>query len=221
MPVPSYRRRLLVLLVLLLGYAGQTALAVQRIDARGLFKDRAILEIDGIRRLLRSGQTSPEGVTLISATSDRAVIEFDGTRRTLELGGRIGGTFAAPRSKSLRIVRTGNGMYLTTGSINGFPVQFLIDTGATLISMNSLEARRLGIDYRVIGEEGRSRTASGISRIWVVKLARVKVGEIELTNVTGAVHDGAFPQVTLLGMSFLSQLEMTRSGGALVLEQKY
>lgn len=195
--------------------------AVERIDARGLFRDRALLEIDGRQRMLRAGQTSPEGVMLVSATSKQAVIEVNGVRRTLELGGRIGGNFGVPRSRSLRIVRTGNGMYVTTGSVNGYPVRFLVDTGATLVSMSAVEARRLGIDYRVVGEKARSRTASGIAPIWIVNLERVKVGEIELTNVAGAVHDGAFPQTALLDMSFLGQLDMTRSGGALLLEQKF
>jgi len=204
-----------------LGLLASAVAAAERIDARGLFKDRAILEIDGKQRLLRAGQTSPEGVRLIEATSEQAVIEYQGQRSTLKLGGRIGGSYAGPRSKSYRIVPTGNGMFVTTGSVNGFPMQFLVDTGATLVSMNSVQAKRLGISYRLDGRESRSRTASGISKIWLVQLDRVKVGEIELSNVAAAVHEGRFPEITLLGMSFLSQLEMTRSAGALVLERKY
>lgn len=216
------RRRAASWLACLLGLSlSCTALAAERIYARGLFKDRAILEIDGKQRMLRAGQTSPEGVKLISASSNNAVIEHQGQRSTLELGGRIGGSYAGPRSKSYRIVPTGNGMFVTTGSINGFPVRFLVDTGATLVSMNSVQAKRLGISYRLDGRKSLSRTASGISPIWLVQLKQVKVGEIELKNVAAAVHDGRFPEITLLGMSFLGQLEMTRSSGALVLERKY
>ena len=195
--------------------------AAQRIDARGLFKDRAVLEIDGKQRMLRAGQTSPEGVTLISASSESAVIEVDGQRSTLKLGGRISGNFDAPRSKRYRIVAGVRGMFETTGSINGFPTRLLVDTGATLVSMNSIQAKRLGIDYRLLGREARSRTASGIAPVWLVQLDRVKVGEIELNNIAAAVHEGAFPEIVLLGMSFLGQLELTRSAGAMVLERRY
>jgi len=107
------------------------------------------------------------------------------------------------------------------GSINGYPVKFIVDTGATLVSMSGREAKRLGIDYRVTGRRGQSSTASGITEIFTVTLDRVKVGDIELRNVGGAVHDGDFPPATLLGMSFLSRLNMRQDGQALELELKY
>ena len=218
-----YQRLAIVLAFCLsiVGAAAAQASEPARIYARGLFKDRAILEINGKQRMLRAGQTSPEGIKLISANAKRAVIERNGERATLELGGRFGGVLSAPRNQSYRIVPSVNGMFVTTGSINGYPIRLLVDTGATLVSMNSTEARRLGIQFRVDGTPGHSSTASGISPIWRVRLERVKVGEIELENVAAAVHEGEFPQITLLGMSFLGRLEMTRTAGALLLERKY
>ena len=112
-------------------------------------------------------------------------------------------------------------MYAVLGSINGFPVDFIVDTGATLVSMSARQARRLGIDYRVVGTPGQSSTASGIDRIYVVNLDRVKVGDIEIRNVQGAVHDGDFPPATLLGMSFLSRLTIRQDGQVLELRKKY
>jgi len=177
--------------------------------------------IDGTRRLLRSGDTSPEGVTLISATSTEAVMEIDGEQKRYGLGGQIGGSYAKPSQVKVRIWPTPNNMYVVVGSINGYPVDFIVDTGATLVSMSGREAKRLGIDFRVTGRRGQSSTASGIAEIFTVTLDRVKVGDIELRNVRGAVHDGDFPPATLLGMSFLSRLNMRQDGQVLELELKY
>ena len=208
------------LLVVLLSTAVGAA-AVSKITVVGLFKDTAIVVIDGTRRLLRSGDTSPEGVTLVSATSSEAVLEIDGERKRYGLGGQIGGSYARSEQPKVRIWPTPNHMYLVTGSINGFPVDFIVDTGATLVSLSGREARRLGIDYRVVGTPGHSSTASGIEKIYLVKLDKVRVGDIELRNVQGAVHDGDFPPATLLGMSFLGRLTMRQEGQVLELEKKY
>jgi aspartyl protease family protein len=195
--------------------------AVEKLSVKGLFKDTAILVIDGKQRLLRAGQTSPEGVNLLSANSKEAVIEIDGVRSTHRLGTHIGSEFAAPKSPAVKIWPTARNMYPVVGSINGYPVNFLVDTGATIVSMNSREARRLGIDYAVEGKPSFSQTASGIAKIYLVNLKRVKVGDIELRDVTGAVHEGDFPTVTLLGMSFLGRLDIHREGGVLELRKKY
>ena len=211
--------RISLLVVLLSTAAG--AAAVSKITVVGLFKDTAIVVIDGTRRLLRSGDTSPEGVTLVSATSTEAVLEIDGEQKRYGLGGQIGGSYARSEQPKVRIWPTPNHMYLVTGSINGFPVDFIVDTGATLVSLSGREARRLGIDYRVVGTPGHSSTASGIEKIYLVKLDKVRVGDIELRNVQGAVHDGDFPPATLLGMSFLGRLTMRQEGQVLELEKKY
>ncbi len=209
------------LLVVLLSTVTARAAVVTKITVVGLFKDTAIVVIDGTRRLLRSGDTSPEGVTLISATSAEAVLEIDGEQKRYSLGGQIGGNYARPERATVRIWPTPNRMYLVVGSINGYPVDFVVDTGATLVSLSGREARRLGIDYRVVGTPGRSTTASGIETIYVVNLDRVKVGDIELRNVRGAVHDGNFPPATLLGMSFLGRLNIRQDGQVLELQKKY
>lgn len=208
------------LLVALLS-AAVSAAAVSKITVVGLFKDTAIVVIDGTRRLLRRGDTSPEGVTLVSATSTEAILEIDGKQKRYGLGGQIGGSYARSEQPKVRIWPTPNRMYLVTGSINGFPVNFIVDTGATLVSLSGREAKRLGIDYRVVGTPGYSSTASGIEKIYLVKLNKVRVGDIELRNVEGAVHDGDFPRATLLGMSFLGRLNMRQDGQVLELEKKY
>ena len=100
-------------------------------------------------------------------------------------------------------------------------MQFLLDTGATLVSINESDARRIGLDYERLGTRGSSITASGVSPIWRLNLSRVKLGEIELRDVEAAVHAGEFPPLALLGNSFLSRVQMIRSGSAVVLQRKY
>jgi aspartyl protease family protein len=112
-------------------------------------------------------------------------------------------------------------MFKTVGSINGLPVGFLVDTGATAVAMNADEARRLGIDFRVEGESTWVATASAVSRAFSVTLARVKVGDIELHNVGAIVLDGPQPRDVLLGMTFLQRLEMHNQGDHLTLRKKY
>lgn len=200
----------------------QFSFAVDKIVINGLFKDKAIVSIDGKQRVLKKGKASPEGVLLIESNSDEAIIEIDGKQDTYFLGSQIGNTFAPPTGgKKLIIAPDSNGIYYISGSINGSQVSFVIDTGATLVSMNSHVAKKSGIDYKLKGQKSYSYTASGKTVIYVVNLKKVKVGDIELHNVKGAIHEGSFPAVTLLGMSFLGKLDMKREGRIMELEKKY
>lgn len=197
---------------------GFPATAADQIVVVGLFKDRAVLEIDGTRRVLAAGERSPEGVLLVSADSDEAILEVDGERRRLALGTHIGGQFSTPEPKAaVQIWPDPTGMYTVSGSINGFAVDFLVDTGATTIAMNGVQARRLGLDYKLDSIEGRTHTASGEVTAYYLTLDRVRIGEIELRDVQAAVIDGEFPREVLLGNSFLNRLEMQRQGQMLEL----
>jgi len=202
--------------------SSDAAIAIEKIVINGLFKDKAIVTIDGKQRVLKKGKASPEGVMLIEANSKEAVIEIDGEQEIYTLGTHIGNTFKKSTSgKKLILTPNANGMFNINGTINGSNVSFIVDTGATLVSMNGNVAKRLGIDYKLTGKESQSYTASGKSKIYIVNLKKVKVGDIELENVRGAVHDGDFPVVTLLGMSFLGKLDMKREGRIMELEKKY
>ena len=199
-----------------------TVNAIDEINVVGLFKDRAIVELDGVQRILAPGKPTPEGVVLISANSREAVIEINGIKKTYTLGRHISNRFAGPTGqKTVTIAPDTAGMYFVSGSINDFQVDFVIDTGATYISMNEHQARRLGLDYKMTGKKGVISTASGLGKIYVVKLAKVRVGDIVLTDVQCAIHDGDFPQQVLLGNSFLGRISMKRDGRLLKLEQLY
>ncbi len=214
-------RRWSCLLVVCALAAAPRAGAVEEIHVVGLFAGKAVVEVDGARRVLAEGETSPEGVRLISADSEQAVLEIDGERRAYELGGRVSTRFRRPERASVRIWRDGRGMFATTGAINGMPVDFLVDTGATYVAMSGAAARRLGIDFRVEGERGFAETASGVARTYRVTLDTVQVGDIRVRNVTAAVIEGSRPRRVLLGMSFLDRLEIENRGEVMVLRKRY
>ena len=75
----------------------------------GLFRDMAILRVDGTQYKLRTGETSPEGIKLISANSDEAVLEINGRRESYKLGSHTSLSFTAP-VKSGSINRPVNGI---------------------------------------------------------------------------------------------------------------
>lgn len=194
--------------------------AADTIMVLGLFKDKAVVNINGKQYTLAPGQTSPEGVTLISANSNGAVLEAAGKRTTYPLGSQVNTNFAAPKHIAVQLYPNPQGMYLTVGSINGMPVNFLVDTGATLVAMNAVEAKRLGIDFRVTGQPSMTSTASGVAPAYQIKLNRVRVGDIELRDIDALVLDGANPTEVLLGMSFLNRLEIQHSGKMMELRKK-
>lgn len=198
------------------------AYAVNEINVVGLFKNRAVVVLDGIQRILVPGKPSPEGVVLISASSSKAVIEVNGIKHTYTLGNQISARYRKPSGqKSVTIAPDEGGMYEVDGSINSYQVSFIVDTGSSFISMNKQQAQRLGLDYKTTGKQSLSSTASGMDKIYIVNLDRVRVGDIELNDVRGAVHDGDFPKEILLGNSFLSRITMKRKGRLLMLEQPY
>ena len=189
--------------------------APQSVVVTGLFKDRAVVEIDGKQRLLRTGETSPEGVTLVEANSRRAILEIDGQRAEYPLGDRIETGFAPPAGQVVHVPRSPSGMYLAVGAINGKVVTFHVDTGATAVALSSDLADRLGIDYLKQGKPQKVQTASGVTTAYIVTLDEVTVGNIKQNYVRAAVLEGQLPQWPLLGMTFLDQVEI-RKGDALL-----
>lgn len=191
------------------------------IEVTGLFNNKAMVSINGAPpRVLSAGQTSPEGVKLISATSSAATFEIDGKRRTLGMGQSISTATVTSTRPSVRLVADGGGHFNTFGSINGRPIKFMVDTGATSVALSAVQARALGLDLRG-AESGGVATASGYTRAQRVVLDSVKVGDITLNLVEAVVIDDMPGDVALLGNSFLSRLEMKREGQYLILTKTY
>lgn len=186
----------------------------------GLFKNKAIVKIDGKQRTLKKGKKSLEGVTLIWADSDSAILDIDGNEQEFKLGRHVSTNFKQKKLAEAIIAPT-NEMYSTVGFINGQQVKFLVDTGATWVVMNAHQARNLGINYRYIGKRSTASTANGVVPVYSVTLNKVRVGEIELRNVTAGVLEGSSPREVLLGNSFLNRVEMQRQGQVMLLKQKF
>ena len=211
-------KRSLLLIALLIsspGYAEQL-----EIEVVGLFTNAALLHIDGRQLLLKSGETSPEGVMLIEANSREAVVEYQNERSTLFRSNRIASEFKKPEVVSVSVQINERSQYITMGSINGRPVRFLIDTGANVVAMNSEMAKSLGIDLSS-GKGAASNTAGGVIKSREITLESVQVGEIKVTNVRIAVLEGKFPTDVLLGMSFLESVKIQESAGLMVLTSQF
>lgn len=190
------------------------------IAVHGLMEGRATISVNKSRpKTLRAGE-SFQGVQLISANTDAAIVEFEGKRRRLTFGEAVSTSFEGPGSRSVTLVSDGQGHFISLGAINGASVRFMVDTGATAVSMDADAARRAGVNY-LKGERRLSSTANGIVPVYKVKLDSVQLGEITLTNVDGVVHTESSLPVVLLGMSFLGRLEMRREGDTMTLTRKY
>lgn len=206
-------------LVVILLLVAQTATALD-IQVRMLARGSALLEIDGKQRMLRDGNKSPEGVLLVSSDGRKAVIEVDGKRQALTLTKRIATNFTTAQKSVVRIASTHGGHYVTPGRINGMPVEFMVDTGATMIAMNYVVAERLGIDYRA-GRPIKVNTANGVAEAYEVILSSVSIGDLEVQQIRAAVSSTEFPQVILLGNSYLGKVDMQVDNGVLLLQSRH
>lgn len=189
-----------------------------------LFKNAVMIEHDSKQKMIRSGQNYKQ-IKLLSADSHSAKFLIDGKQISLGLHeSKIGirlSTDEPLQKKFVRIPRDNSGMYRTAGFINGVPVNFLVDTGASQVAMNEMTARRVGLQYKLYGQKTGVSTAAGKSTAWYLKLKKVNVGGVELKQVDALVVKGAGPDEVLLGMSFLRQLKMQDDGELLKLTKKF
>jgi aspartyl protease family protein len=185
----------------------------------GLFRDKAIVSVDGSPpKTLSSGQ-SLGGARLISATSESALIEVDGKRRTLIMGQSFAGGANSDQKSTVILSADPSGHFITQGAINGVPILFLLDTGATSVAIGAYDAKRMNLDFQhnpavAVG------TAAGLQKAWKVNFNTVKVGNITLHQVEGFVVEANI-NPALLGMSFLNRTDMRREGPTLTLVRRY
>jgi aspartyl protease family protein len=188
----------------------------------GVIGDKAaVVAIDGGEpKTVKVGQKW-QGITVIAVEKERATVEIEGKQRVLKRGEhyRNGGDTGGPGRQTVVLGADPAGHFFTEGMINGTPVRFVVDTGATLIALPGRDAARLGIDYRK-GARGTVSTANGPTTVYQVKLDRVKLGGIELTSVDGVVIEQGL-DVALLGMSFLNRVDMRREGQTMTLIRRF
>lgn len=208
--------------ILLASFAGLAAAA--DVALVGVIGDKAaVISIDGGGpKTVRVGQQF-SGITVISVDGDRAVLLIDGKRRTLSRGQHAAsiGSSGGEKSGRQRVVLAADprGHFIAEGAINGGPIRFMVDTGATAIAIPAADAQRLGIDYRK-GRRIIISTANGNAPAFLVKFDTVRIGDIELTNVDGMVSEQGL-SLALLGMTFLNRVEMQREGQAMTLTRRF
>ncbi len=197
-----------------------SGVAAQSVTLSGsMGADKALLMIDGQPQMLVVGG-SARGVTLRRLGDGEAVVAVGGRTLSLRLGAapsRVGGPIVAGDSTIVLAMGPG-GHFNAAGSINGKPVNFMVDTGATTIALSQAEANRIGLDWKR-GRPGISSTANGPVPVYAVNLTSVRVGAVEIANVAAVVVPSDMPQV-LLGNSFLNRFSMRRDSDVMRLEKK-
>lgn len=106
------------------------------------------------------------------------------------------------------------GHYLAPGRINGERVGFLLDTGATSVSVPESLAQELGLER---GAPMQSMTANGVITVYRTTLDSVELGGIQMQNVSASINPGMPGEIVLLGMSFMQHLDLIQRNGQLTL----
>ena len=195
--------------------------AAQTVSMGGSLGSNALLVIDGKPRSVAVGATV-EGIRLVSVTGNDAVVEIKGKRVLLRLGDaqvNLGGKASEGGGKQIVLTAQSGGHFHANGAINGQSVRFMVDTGATMVSMDKYEAERLGLDYKN-GRRGTTRTANGDTTVYATKLASVRIGDVLVYNVDALVSPAPMPYI-LLGNSFLTRFQMKRENDVMTLDLRY
>ncbi len=118
--------------------------------------------------------------------------------------------------RELVLQRNRYGHYVASGLINNQDVTFMLDTGATDVSIPAKVADRIGLKR---GMKMQYQTANGRATVFATKINRISIGNIELENVRATINPNVRDMEVLLGMSFLKQLEFTQRGNTLTIKQ--
>ncbi len=215
------------LLSILFSFLAVSPVQALQFNVEALFPGKAMVNIQGKRIVLKAGQER-KGITLISTDTYAQTAEFEinGVRETYDISRQIGGGYKEVKAREVMIRPDARGNYMTQGFINGKRVDFLVDTGATSIALSESLAQKLGVDYKNSPAKTKVKTASAIVDAYQVRFNNVSVQSINLNNVDGIVIAGAelIPnqkEFALLGMSFLSQLEIEQKQNLMLLRQNF
>lgn len=104
----------------------------------------------------------------------------------------------------IALPRSPDGHYYVTAEVNGVPVRFVVDTGASQIVLSRQDARRIGLPTAGLAYTGSASTANGTVATAPVRLERIDIGPIHDRNIHAVVNDGAM-EGSLLGMSYLTR----------------
>ena len=208
-------------MALLLLLAGPLAAQAADIALIGVIGDKAaVLAVDGGEpKTVRLGQTW-NGITVLTVEKTRATIEVEGKQRVLALGQHHRSAAANDGRQTATLAADARGHFFADATVNGQPMRFVVDTGASVVVLMAADATRMGIDWRK-GRPAPMQTANGATVGYLVKLQSVRVGGIEMQNVDGVVIEQGLGSFGLLGMSFLNRLEMRREGEKMELIRRF
>jgi aspartyl protease family protein len=187
----------------------------------GIIGDKAaVIAVDGgDPKTVKLGQTW-NGIRVIAVEKTHATIEYEGRQRVLQLGQHYRGAAAVDARQSVTLAADARGHFFADATVNDQPMRFVVDTGASVVVLSAADAGRLGLDWRK-GRPAAMQTANGRTTGYFVKLDKVRVGGIELSNVDGVVVEQGLGTFGLLGMSFLNRVEMRRDGEKMELIRRF
>ncbi|MCD6075099.1 MAG: hypothetical protein K0Q70_1982 [Rhodospirillales bacterium] len=105
-----------------------------------------------------------------------------------------------------------NGHFMVEALVDGKPIQFMVDSGASDVTLSLRDAERLGMDRASLKFDRTYQTANGVVRGAPVRLKRVEIGSVVVDDVRASVNEAPMG-TSLLGMSFLSRLSAWRVEG--------
>ncbi len=206
MEIGKYRTSKAALLVLLVCMTiAPNVYSAPNIYYQGMLSNKALIKVNGRLVKLTPGQTSKNGVKLLSANLKSIVILVEGKRYRYKKHSNQGIILA----EEVTLIRDpGSSGYWAKGRINGKDVTFVIDTGASCVTMNKVQARELKIKRG--NKEIQVSTATKIETAYQVTIDTVSVGDIELQNIPAIITKHKYPPYPLLGMSFLQHVDINQ-----------
>lgn len=216
----SYLALVVVASLALLGT--HNAAWAQSVALSGMLGTKALLVVDGSDPKAVAPGESHRGVKVVATQGNSAVLEIGGKRQTMRVGEApvsVGTPVGPGTGARIVLSASSDGHFVTQGLVNSRPVQFLIDTGATTVGIGVSDAERIGLSYKH-GQAVQVATANGVARGWKIQLSSVRLNDVEVHAVDAVVTPYAMPFV-LLGNSYLTRFQMTRTNEQLVLEKRF
>jgi len=185
----------------------------------GLYRDSAIVELNGKIIHLTSLRPTIEGVTLIRASSEYALIQHEGKVQRYSHSDLGGGVYITGGAPNVVVYENLQGLYITQGYIENIPVLLRIDPEAEALIISASHAKELALNYQERGQPIQVVSKLGVQKAHSVMLESVSVGDLELKQVGIVVIEGALPTDIIVGQSFLNRVSHRYSGGVLYLTQ--
>ena len=143
---------------------------------------------------------------------------FGGIERSRDFPNRDTTASLEGASTVVRLAANRQGHYLLPGAVNGVPVQFLVDTGATQVVIPAHLASRLALER---GQPLKAKTAAGWITVYQTALSSIDLAGIELENIPASLNPAMQGDEILLGMSALTELELSIAQDTLTLRYRH